>query len=304
MKSISLALLGFAALASAKPVEKRVVTQNVGGANLDTIILQYALTLEHLENNFYTQELGKYSAVQFAEAGFPAGVYERLSEVSRDEATHVEVLSSALGANATKACSYNFNTTSPREFVTLASVIEGAGVSAYLGAAANITNGAYLGVAASILTVESRHAAWMSGAVLASDGGSPYPAAFDTPVSSFSAVYSLAAQFITSCPETNPALPVKKFPTLSISPAANFTTGTQLQLTFNDTANAGKEVFAAFINGIGAPTFVSISANNSVAVPSGLEGQTYVLVSSVNGNIGDENVIAGPAVIQAAPGSK
>jgi len=44
-------------------------------------------------------------------------------------------------------------------------------------------------------------------------------APFDIPLD-FSEVYSLAAPFITKCPSTNPALPVKAFPTLSATPVA------------------------------------------------------------------------------------
>lgn len=46
------------------------------------------------------------------------------------------------------------------------------------------------------------------------NGQSPFPAAYDIPLD-FNQVYSLAALFITSCPESNPALPVKAFPVLT-----------------------------------------------------------------------------------------
>ena len=59
-------------------------------------ILNYALTLEHLEDKFYRDGLAMFSAGDFAAAGFEGDFYYNLEEVSYDESTHVAFLTSAL----------------------------------------------------------------------------------------------------------------------------------------------------------------------------------------------------------------
>jgi hypothetical protein len=138
-------LAALAALATANPtgLTKRTVT--------DTDILQYALTLEHLEDKFYREGLAKFSMSDFTNAGFSPSFYHNLREVSSDETKHVSFLSGAIGSKAVKECKYKFPYTDVKGFVALASVLEGVGVSAYLGAAQFIANKAYLTAAGSIL---------------------------------------------------------------------------------------------------------------------------------------------------------
>lgn len=67
----------------------------------DAIILNYALTLEHLENTFYRQGLANYTHQNFLDAGFADPFYQNLVEIAKDEATHVEFLTSALQGEQT-----------------------------------------------------------------------------------------------------------------------------------------------------------------------------------------------------------
>lgn len=59
-------------------------------------ILNYALTLEHLEDTFYRQGLANFTQDDFAKAGYDATLYGNVQKLSIDEGTHVSFLTSAL----------------------------------------------------------------------------------------------------------------------------------------------------------------------------------------------------------------
>ncbi|KIH87048.1 hypothetical protein SPBR_05176 [Sporothrix brasiliensis 5110] len=294
MKSYAVAALA-ATAAYAAPV------QNAKRAATDADILNYALTLEHLEATFYKEGLQNYTQADFVAAGFADPFYANLVEVAKDEATHVSFLTSALsaaGATPVAACTYGFPATDAKSFVALASVLEGVGVSAYLGAAASIADKDYLTAAGSILTVESRHNAYIRAALTES----PFPQPFDDPLS-LNEVYTLAAPFFVSCPSTNPSLPVKAFPALSVTTAGPLKTNETITLAVDTTTYmppAGTPVFAAFITVTGpiCVEITSVYAGFSVTVPEGVEGQSYVVLTMSNTSVSDDNTLAGPAIIE------
>ena len=123
----------------------------------DIKILNFALTLEFLEAEFYRLAL----ANKAAGANAPL---QKFNEVVADhEAKHVSFLRNALGSSAIKKPRFAFGAavTDPAMFAATAQVLEDTGVSAYLGQAANIFQGPILTAAGTILTVEARHAAWI-----------------------------------------------------------------------------------------------------------------------------------------------
>ena len=186
-------------------------------------------------------------------------------------------------------------------FVATASILEGVGVTAYLGAAADIMSKNYLTAAGSILTVEARHSSYLR----ASLKQSPFAQPFDTPLT-IDEVYTLAAAFIVSCPPSNPKLPVKAFPTLTLDSATTMPvkSGSVVTLLTPDynlqPASGVATIYAAFISVTG-PTFTvatPVPGGFSVTIPEGFYGQSYAVLTSCNETVTDDTIAAGPAIIE------
>ena len=139
------------------------------------------MTLEFLETAFYREALQKFSHSDFLKAGFADPIFTDIEQVFVDEQTHVNFLIGALAASnitATVALEYSFPFNDVKTFITIASVLESVGVSAYLGAAGSISDKNTLTAAGAILGIESRHTAVTSAA----QGQSPIVNAFETPL--------------------------------------------------------------------------------------------------------------------------
>ena len=136
----------------------------------DLEVLNYALTLEHLESAFYRDGLAAFTA-----ADFDDGVYDNLMLVAGHEAEHVTLLTSAIsGAGGTPVAEakYDFGYgTDPAAFLEVAAALENTGVSAYDGAGASIQDVNILAVAGQIVAVEARHASYLNLA----NGKVPFP---------------------------------------------------------------------------------------------------------------------------------
>jgi hypothetical protein len=119
----------------------------------DIGILNYALTLEYLESSFYNAAAAAGKITNKALKQF-------LDTVRKDENAHVKLLKSVLGSKAAKKPKFDFQgiPASPAKFAATAYVLENTGVHAYLGQAPNISEAKVLLTAASIVTVEARHA--------------------------------------------------------------------------------------------------------------------------------------------------
>ncbi len=148
------------------PFVRKAMAQDMMG---DIDILNYALTLEYLETDFYVQGL---------KLKLGAEAKELATLFGEQEAEHVDALSSTitdLGGTPADKPTFTFPVKDEASFLMLAQTLEDTGVSAYNGAAPAIQSTEVLGAAGSIVQVEARHAA----AIRLLRDEMPAPSAFD-----------------------------------------------------------------------------------------------------------------------------
>ncbi|WP_338201897.1 ferritin-like domain-containing protein [Candidatus Nephthysia bennettiae] len=122
----------------------------------DMGILNYALTLEYLEAEFYAK--GTAGSLLGDDAKY-------ITPIAQHEAAHVQALTQTIqkvGGTPAKKPTFKFpdgTFTDKAKFLATAQVFEETGVKAYQGQVTKIKDKTILGAAASIAGVESRHAA-------------------------------------------------------------------------------------------------------------------------------------------------
>ena len=137
-------------------------------AKQDGKILNFALLLEYLESEFYVQAVA---------GGALSGELLAYATTVRDhELAHVGYLQKALGSAAIAKPAFDFKgtTTDATKFTATAIVLEDTGVAAYNGQGPRLRRKT-LPAAASVVSVEARHAAWIRHIA----GERPAPNAFD-----------------------------------------------------------------------------------------------------------------------------
>ncbi|MGH8908731.1 MAG: ferritin-like domain-containing protein [Egibacteraceae bacterium] len=143
------------------------------GSASDLEILNYALTLEYLEAEFYKQGI---------DGGVLSGrELELVTPIGDHEQAHVSAITdtiNTLGGTPVAKPMFTFpegTFTDRTMFLMTAYTFEELGVDAYHGQVANIRSGDVLGAAAAIAGSESRHAAVLANLT----GNNPFPAPFE-----------------------------------------------------------------------------------------------------------------------------
>lgn len=173
----------------------------IPGNDENTVVLNFALTLETLEADLYRQAMNLASGKPLAMPAPPNNDYQSyslavgsgglsgdnaavgflyLQQYAGVEAAHRDFLRTALGGAAVSADEHGYNIHLPvgsdlKTILTTIRAVEEQGVRAYLGAAGYLTDPSLVQVASSIYTTEARHSAAVNY-VLGRDTG-PQPGA-------------------------------------------------------------------------------------------------------------------------------
>lgn len=182
----------------------------------------------------------------------------------------------------------------------LASILEGVGTAAYLGAAPAITNPEYLVTAGSILVTEAIHTSLQRFNLGQVAPANPYGTSLGP-----NEVYTMASAFITSCPSSNTPLPFKAFPALTAVQGMPAAPG--MSFTFSTTAQVPAQAFVTFVSGLVTMSVPAMMSGGMITatIPEMISGQSYALITSASTMmVMDSQVIAGPVAIEVSQKSR
>jgi len=276
------------------------------GTNTDVDILNFALTLEHIEYAFYNggvSLLAKNKSNHNLRGNNNSlwsllDVYGRLLEILDHERIHVQSINNTinkLGGTPVAACIYDFGYKTAVEFLAIGRIFENVGVSAYTGAIASIENSAIVTAAATIATIEARHASYLNVV----NGLDPFPTPFDSPLD-MRAVFGLASAFIVSCPQNISIVP---YPTVVATPSIAAPNDTlKIKGTFSlPQSGPAYCVFYAGSISLNSPLNVKQSDNTtSCEVPAGVYGGDnflFITTTGVYDATNNSGILGGPALI-------
>jgi hypothetical protein len=112
--------------------------------------------------------------------------------------------------------------------------------------------------------------------------------------------FTIASRFITSCPPTNPKLPVTAYAQLTLPDLASARPGskTPLKFTAPGSLDRASKLYGAFLSGQEAIIVPLDDEWKSVSIPDSLRGVVYLLVTTDADSVDDSKTIAGPTLLE------
>ena len=165
------AIIGAGSTLAAATHHDRLARADVSATDLE--ILNYALTLEYLEAEFYTKGIEGDAL-----SGRDLELVEPIREHEQEHVRTVRQTIKDVGGKAVEKPTFTFpdgTFDSKKKFLETASAFEELGVTAYHGQVPRVKDADILAAAASIAGVESRHAAVVAHLL----GADPFPAPFE-----------------------------------------------------------------------------------------------------------------------------
>lgn len=158
----------------------------------DADVVNYALSLEHLEYAFYRDGVGKFD---LGEDPFGNAITPYAMAIRDHEGVHVKALTGVvtnLGGTPVEEATYDFGYGSdPTKFLATAQALENTGVMAFNGAIQYLKSADLVTAAASIVAVEARHASYLNLV----NGQIPFPDGFER-AKSKAEILKIAGPFI------------------------------------------------------------------------------------------------------------
>ncbi|KAL2267900.1 hypothetical protein VTJ83DRAFT_5177 [Remersonia thermophila] len=289
-----------------------------GEPDPDDHVWQNLLSAEWIIFEFYQFGVEKFSAGDFAKAGFPPTTLDRLKEIRNNEAGHLRIFQNQISNASVKpgACKYTFPFDDAASYLAYLTVVEISSMAFLTGLVQDVTSDRSKGAIAAISQTEARHEVWALTELWRSG---PFAGPSDTSFPYANQIlYSTRGRIVPgSCPPDNPAYPTprQRLPGLGAAPdTESLAPGATITLTFPDPDGMVPEFdpdtqyYGVFFHGL-RNVSVPIETREfprrpvTVTIPDEFEhtGIIVALVADEPGAPTKESVVAGPAVILEQP---
>lgn len=277
----------------------------------DDALFQSLASAEWTIAHFYDFAIRKWNADTFVKLGFPNNTYDRLQEIRDNEVGHVQITLDMISDASTKPgpCEYEFNISSPMEFIIRQTLIEASGPAFLPGLTSQARESRSQGVLTSLSQVEVRHGTWSAMSLF---NANPFTGPADTLYPYPMQILSQVAAYIVpgSCPKANPPFPNPPQRAATMVSHPPFPqAGDDVQFLFpvpslQPEFESGKEYFVVYFHALGNITRKFDTKDGRSRVPGEFDkgkGVIVAVIADVPGATTEESVVGGPLLMLQQP---